>query len=546
MTSSQSIEMAKAPLAEDTVEATKESDVEELGNFQSYYLSGWKLYVFSFGMCLAFFLATLESTIVSTSLLPITNSLHSFQKSSWIVTAYLLTFSGFLLVIAKLSDIFGRKVMITFSIIDFIIFSIACGVSKTVVQLAVFRAFQGIGGGGIFTLTFIVLPEIVAPAQYATLASLVSAVLAISSLLGPILGGAISDHGDWKWIFLINAPAGAVALALILITLPGKSADQSDAKLTLAQKLGKIDYVGTFLVLATCVLFVAALEQGGTGYSWKSSVVLSMLIISLFCAIGALIWSWHLAPRHKTREPILAWNLLTNRFSLGLFLSAFFAGSAFISAIVILPQQFQVVFHDSPARSGYRLLCLTFVAPFFSAVSGVLNQKKRIPPLYILLVGQSLIIIGCGLASSISETDRTFPKAQYGYQVIMGAGFGLTLTTVVVAAPLAFTKKDVAVGIGTTNQFRNLGGSIGISICANILNNSLSGKVKGLLTPEQFGALKGSAEAIKLISPSVQEQVREAFAKSFTRQMYAVTSLAAAGLLFTLIMVERRPRFQQA
>lgn len=239
-----------------------------------------------------------------------------------------------------------------------------------------------------------------------------------------------------------SAP-GLVALALVAITLPGKRSSNSTSPEPIMRKSRKIYYLGAFLVLSFSILFVTALEQGGTGFSWGSSVVFSLLIVSVFLFLGCLVRSWQQRHRNESQEPILAWNLLKDRYPLGMFFNSFFAGSAFLSAIIVLPQQFQVVYGDSPGRAGYQLLCVTLISPVFSGVAGFLMQKRLTPPLYILIIGQSLIVLGCGLASSVSTSTRSFPRAEYGYQVIMGAGFGLCLSTVVMAAPLAFTKEDM-------------------------------------------------------------------------------------------------------
>jgi hypothetical protein len=236
-----------------------------------------------------------------------------------------------------------------------------------------------------------------------------------------------------------SGPAGAVTLALLLISLPGKP--QSNG--TLAQKLRKVDYLGTLLVLATTILFVTALEQSGTGQSWRSRLVLALLITSIVLIFMCLGWSWNLHRRGYPQEPMVAWNLLTDRFCLGLFLNSFFMGSVFLSAIIILPQLFQVVFQDTPAKAGYRLLCVTLVSPLFTGVAGYLTQKRRVPPLYVLIAAQALAVLGCGLASSLPDDARKYPLAGYGYQVIMGAGFGLGLSTAIMAAPQAFNKTDM-------------------------------------------------------------------------------------------------------
>jgi MFS family permease len=231
----------------------------------------------------------------------------------------------------------------------------------------IMRAFQGIGGGGIYTLTFIILPEAVKPS----------------------------------------------------------------------------DYLGALLVLGASTLFVTALEEGGTGYSWESALVLSLLISSICLLFGCVIWSRHLHHCREAENAMLSWKLITDRFALGLFLNSLFAGSVIFAVVVTLPQHSQVLYHDSPARAGYRLLSLTLVSALFSGLSGAFTQKLHIPPLYSLLVGSSLITIGCGLSVSSSESSGGYPTSQYGFQATVGAGVGICLSTVIIAAPLAFTKDQL-------------------------------------------------------------------------------------------------------
>ncbi|KAF2177889.1 major facilitator superfamily transporter [Zopfia rhizophila CBS 207.26] len=485
-------------------------------------------------LCLCLFLSTLESTVVGTALVAITNDLGGFRSSSWIISAYLLTYTGFLTILAKLSDIFGRRTLMSLSLVTFIVFSIACGVARSIVQLIVFRAFQGIGGGGIYTMTFVILPEMVPPARYARYAGIISAVAAMSSLLGPIFGGVISDHGTWKWIFLFNGPAGFAALVLFYLTLPAHFPHSSDhdtsSKVLLGSKLRKVDFFGGFFLLSSTLLLVTAIEEGGTQFSWNSVLVLSLLIVSVVLMVGTVLWSRHQASRVTEQESILPWAVLADRYAMGLLLVCLFSGLAFITCIIVLPQQFQVVYGDSPSTAGYRLLALTLTVPVGSALAGFFSQKLKVPPLYILLAGSSFIILGTGLASSIQRSGTSFPKSQYGFQEIMGFGFGINLATVVMTAPLAFSEQNLAVGMGASNQFRVLGGSIGVSICANILNNRITDRLAGILLSSQIKALLGSAQTVALLPPVVREEVREVFATSFTQQMQAILGLSGAGL----------------
>lgn len=258
--------------------------------------------------------------------------------------------------------------------------------------------------------------------------------------------------------------------------------------------------------------------------------------------VGCLLWSRHLHHSQKADTAMLSWKLFTDRFALGLFLNSLFAGSVVFAVVVSLPQHSQVLYRDSPAKAGYRLLSLTLVSALFSGISGSLTQKLHIPPLYTLLAGSSLLTLGCGLSSTLTNANSSYPASQYGFEAIIGAGVGICLSTVIIAAPLAFTKQELAVGMGTTNQARNLGGCIGVSICANITTSTLFSRLSGVLPEPTFKMLLRSAGVVDTLTPEVKEQVRRAFAVSFTRQMQACTVLGGAAVLGTLVMIEKRPR----
>ncbi|KAF2446031.1 major facilitator superfamily transporter [Karstenula rhodostoma CBS 690.94] len=509
-----------------------------------------RLYTIVLSLCLCLFLSTLESTVIGTALVAITNDLQGFNISSWIVTSYLLTYTGFLTALAKLSDTFGRRNVMCLCIIIFIIFSIACGVAETMLQLIVFRAFQGIGGGGMYTMAFVIIPELVPPSKYAAYSGLIAGVAALSSLLGPIFGGIISNRGNWEWIFLFNAPNGTVTLILFYFALPpafpyNMEDANAPVNLHLAQKVRRIDYVGLLLILASSFLLVTAIQEGGIAYPWDSGVILSLLILSISCTAGLVCWGWSFTRRSTTaQEPVLPWTIVSDRYALGLLLVCFFTGLGFITCVIILPQHFQIVFQDSPARAGFRLLAMTLVVPLGSGAAGLALQNLHTPALYVFLTGFAFIILGTGLSTVVKNVADGFPTHEYGFQVTMGFGFGINLAAAVMAAPLAFRPQHLAVGMGTSNQFRVLGGSIGVAICANILNDHLANRLRGLLSPDQIRALLASAQTLAFISPDLRQAVRDTFAESFVMQMQVILGLSCAGLLATLLMIERQPRYQ--
>jgi uncharacterized membrane protein len=236
-------------------------------------------------------------------------------------------------------------------------------------------------------------------------------------------------------------------LVLFHLTLPAHfpytREEDSPTKLKLGQKLRRIDILGVFLLLASSFLFVTAIEEGGIHYAWNSALVLTLLILSVLLIFGITGWSKYFTKRKTLQESVLPWTILSDRYALGLLLVCFFSGLGFITCIIILPQHYQVVFRDSASTSGYRLLAMTLVTPLGSGVAGVFLQKVRTPPLYVLLSGFAFIILGTGLSTMATHTTERFPASEYGYQIIMGFGFGINLATIVMAAPLTFTPQDL-------------------------------------------------------------------------------------------------------
>ena len=437
---------AKATCHEPT-EKDPERDMQQ----STTELHGWRLYMVVVAIGLGIFLVQMETTIVGTSLVSITNDLSGLQDVSWIVTAYLITYSSCLTIISKLSDIFGRKSLITISFVTYIAFSIGCGLSQSIRVLIVLRALQGIGGGGIFAMCYVVFPEIVAPHLYAAYASYVAGIAAIASLLGPLLGGAICNSytSSWRWIFWLNGPAGILALFLILTGLPkdfpfhnlssDPSSNQGQAQ-SIGQKFQRVDFVGSLLLLGACVLLITGLEEGGTESSWTSALPLSAVIISIAMWICFIMWSRFISHRQTKVEAVFPWTLMLNRFAMGSLASTFFTGAVFLSLAVYLPQRFQLLNGSSPFLSGVYILPLTISGPLGGMITGLLLTKFRVPPLYIMVAGATLQLIGLALFGG-QTTNNGIPGAIYGLQVVIGLGLGLIFTTSLLLVPMTVSKE---------------------------------------------------------------------------------------------------------
>ncbi|KZF22095.1 drug resistance transporter EmrB/QacA subfamily [Xylona heveae TC161] len=531
-------------------EGDKDIAIENVAqsNAENEYLQGWKFYVLTAGLWIALFLSTLETTIVSTSLVSITNALNGFFIRDWIVTAYLLTYTGFLTIYAKFSDIFGRKTMLILALVIFTLSSVLCGISNNIVELIIFRAFQGIGASGIYSMTMVIAPGLVPIEKYAKYMGIVSTVFIAASVLGPILGGVINTSSSWRWVFLLNVPGGLISLVAISWCLPTSEAtsrlafeDRLQNKFA-RSALIRVDYFGMFLLLASSVLLVFALEEGGTRYPWNSATVVTTLVIAVLAGILFALWEIYIDNDKTVQEPVFPPSILKDRLLSMMLLTAFFVGFPFVSIVVNIPQRAQAVSGLSPLHAGLALLPLLLISPLATAVSGFLTGKMKVPPFYIV-VGSSLVqLLGVGFTCSLPTDTTEIPKSQYGFEVLMGIGFGLGLATLLTFARAVVSEANLAVMMGAVTQVRVLGGTISLAVCATILNNYLASHLESIISPEQVKVVTKSLSTIQDLTPDQQFAVRRAFAAGYNKQNIFMTVLTAFGLITSLFLWERHPR----
>ncbi|OTB13104.1 hypothetical protein K445DRAFT_169866 [Daldinia sp. EC12] len=510
------------------------------------YMEGWRLYIMISALCLSLFLSTLETTIVSTSLISITNALGDFEQRDWVVTSYLITYTGFLVIYAKFSDILGRKLLILVAITFFTVFSIVCGSISNMTQLIVFRALQGIGGSGIYAMVTCIQPELVPPEKWGNIIAIVSLVSVLSSVLGPILGGAINNHSSWRWVFLLNAPAGVIATGLIAFVMPAKfpNIDDSTSLINFYSKISRaslrrLDVIGAVLLLFSSALIVFAFEEAGSRYSWQSPVILSTIIVGGVLFIGFLGWEKVVDRPRAAQEPIFPLRLMKSRLVSALIIIAFCTGPPFMTAIINLPQRFQAVDGLSPFEAGTHLLPLLLASPVATIVAGQLATRLKVPPFYILLFGASMQLLGIGLASSVKFKSGS---AMYGYEVIMGFGFGMGLVSLLIYTPMVVSRSDMAVAMGAITQIRVLGGTIGLAISSTVLNNHLASALPALLSPADIKQISDSVQHINTLPDTTRDAVRQVFADGFNMQLRVMMYFSVAVWVFAASLWERKLR----
>ncbi|KAI0388600.1 drug resistance transporter [Xylariaceae sp. FL0594] len=506
------------------------------------YLSGWRFYVVAAALQLALFLVNFEITIVSTALVSISNDLNDFGRTSWVVTAYLITYTAGLVIVAKLSDIFGRKKTYLTVLLIFIAFSGGCGGAQTMVQLIVLRALQGAGGGGLYAVAFVMLFELVPKARYPVLLVFSVALAVLGNALGPVIGGVISQRTTWRWVFLINVPVGTLIAFCVLISVPNDYPYQGFGKERATNsrlRLSNIDFTGAILMLTGLALVISGLEDAASLLSWTSASTLAPIIVSAFVWVAFLFSQWWFTKPGSSVQPVFPWRFCQSRLVMGLILNSFFTGTVSIALIIQLPIRYQTTLGVSPLEAGVRLLPFVLLTSVGAAVSGAIVKNRRVAPIYVGLFGIILQIIGLVFLSAVPP-DHPDWQAVYGLQVLVGFGAGCNIGIVTLLTPYVVEHRDLAVATAAGTQFRFLGSAVVVSITTAVGNSWVRDRLSGTLTSKQIQDIFRSSATISDLSPELEAVVRKVFVQSFNLQFHIILGFAVASAFSILLMWKRK------
>ena len=497
-----------------------------------------------FATLLALFMFALDQTVVGTALPRIITDLHGDELYTWSITIYLLTSTISGPIYGKLSDLFGRRPIFLWAVGLFLLASIGAALSQEMWQFILFRGLQGLGGGAVFPLAFAVLADLYTPAERGKYAGLFGAVFGLSSIVGPAIGGLITDNFGWHWIFLVNVPIGIISLYFIFRLLP---------PIKHPEAARNIDYVGAALFTAALGPFLVGLTNRQSA-DWTDPWVGGLMIVG---AIFAALFLWW---ESRVQEPIIYLSLLRIRTFTISVTAMFLAAFGFFSAIVFLPRWYQVVAGSSATESGYNLLPLLGALIISATLSGQIVARTHH---YKVLIVSSLALLGVGLLLMTNLHAGTDNLVLWGWMILVGLGIGPSFAVFTLIVQNAVPVHRVGVASSSLTFFQQIGGTVGLTIAGTIFASRLTEEIPKQLVAagvpdqvvSQFGAAGGSLNLTgtdlasvlagmvppELLAPilgGIREAISIAIANSFWLGIVGAFVAAAA----TLLLKEERLR----
>jgi len=427
----------------------------------------------------------------------IISDLGGFSQYTWVTTAYIITSAVTVPITGKLTDIYGRKIFYLGGLAIFVLGSVLCGLSHSMNQIIIFRGFQGIGAGVIMANAFTVIGDLFPPAVRGKYQGFMSAVFGLSSIIGPSMGGYITDNLSWHWVFFVNVPLGLIVILLFIFFFPNIKTDNLKHS---------IDYPGVVLLILGVVPLMLALSWGGVEYAWGSVQIIGMFVFSA-AALSIFIWV-----ESRSKEPIVPLGIFKDRIVSISSVLIFLTSGGMFGSIVFIPLFFQGVLGATATASGNFVTPMMLGVVFGSAISG--QVLSRAGGHYRLqgAVGLGVMAIGMWLLSQMNmDTSNGIAVRN---MVITGFGLGVTMPLYMLAVQNAVPYAVLGAATSTTAFFRSIGGSVGLAVFGSVMNNRFAAEIMTklptdftkLLPPQQLDTLTHNPQA--LMNPEAQNQLQ--------------------------------------
>ena len=518
------------------------------------------------GLMLGMFLAALDQTIVSTAIRTIADQLHGLDEQAWATTAYLITSTIATPLYGKLSDMYGRKPFYLAAILIFVVGSLACTFSTSMYELAAFRAFQGIGAGGLMSLALAIIGDIVPPRERARYQGMFLAVFGTSSVLGPVIGGALAGQSSilgidgWRWVFLVNVPIGIAAFAVValVLNLPRRASNVKR----------RIDWLGSAFISIGLVPLLIVAEQGRE-WGWTSQNAWICYIVGVVGLIAFVV-----AEHYAKDDALIPLRLFRSSVFSLTSVTGLLVGVAMFGGIAMIPQYLQIVKGNTPTQSGLLMLPFVLSMMIASMGSGLITSRTGRYKLFPV-IGTLLLIGGAVLFATQLHWDTSLVEVDI-YMAIFGIGLGLCMQTLTLATQNAVPPRDMGVATSSATFFRSMGGTVGTAVFLSLLFSTVGDKIASAfqsIVPTQafqtaihtpsvaqdpnnaalFSALKGGnaggalqdSSFIQKLNPAILAQP---FQEGFTNAMHIVffgaAIVAAVAFILTLFTKEVPLRMQ--
>ena len=495
---------------------------------------------------LGMFLGALDQTIVSTSIRTIADDLHGLSVQAWVTTAYLITATITTPIYGKLGDLFGRKKLFMFAITVFVLGSALCSFASSMYQLAAFRAFQGLGAGGLFTLVLAIIGDIVSPRERARYSGYFMAMFGTSSVLGPLIGGffagqsTIASIDGWRWVFLVNVPIGVAALFVVSATLHVHHTRPHDRPSV------RIDWWGAVALTVGLVPLLAVAEQG-RDWGWDSPRSVTAYVVSLLGLAGFV-----LAERAMGDAALIPLRIFRIRAAAVTISASVIVGMAMFGGIMLLPLYMQIVHGATPTESGLLMLPMVVGMMAASIGSGVVISRTGHVRLFPI-AGSGVIVLGLGLLSLAgADTALVWVSAA---MFVLGLGLGNCMQPLLLIVQSAVPPAEIGVATSSATFFRQIGGTLGVAIFLSVLFGSVGGNISEAiahdartpawqqavadghgLDPQVVAQVQDDSSVIEQMDPVIAHPFKVGFAESMDTVFLLAAGVGVVAFLVLLLL----------
>ena len=419
------------------------------------------------GVMLAIFLASLDQTVVGTAMPRIIADLGGLDRFTWVVTAYLVASTTSVPIVGKLTDVYGRKRFYLAGLTVFLVGSVLAGLSQTMNQLIAFRAIQGAGGGAMMAIAFISVADLFPPAERGKYQGFVAAMFGISAVIGPTLGGFITDTLSWHWIFYMNVPLGLAIIAVFIRYFP-------DIRPTEGKR--QLDYLGMALLILAIVPLLIGLSWAGVQYPWTAPQVITALSVSGVAAVLFVVVEL------RVPEPIMPLSIYRDRIVSLSLIAVFLTGFGMFGGVIFIPLFFQGVLGASATSSGSFLTPMLLSMVVTAALSGQALSRLGGHYRFQGLLAIAIMATGLLLISRMNE-DTSHGRAVFNI-VLMGSGLGITFPVYIIAVQNAVSHRVMGVATAATQFYRSIGGTLGLAVLGSVMANRFESAMSSTIPPE--------------------------------------------------------------